>query len=97
MTRGTQLIQELILQGIRLWPHDGKMRYAGLPHRLTPTVKELLRQSREELLDLLTGVHTVPLSYGQQGLWSIHQQAQTRPPSRAGRPPSAAPSPCPST
>ena len=74
MSRTLTLLQELIIQGIRVWPRDGKLRYAGLPHLITPHAIGQLKQHRDELLTSLMASRTVPLSYGQQGLWTIQQQ-----------------------
>ena len=75
MTTTDALLQELTLQGIRLWPEAGKLRYAGPQQHITPELLQLLKQHKDALLHSLSEPRDFPLSYGQQGLWSIHQLA----------------------
>ncbi len=68
------LFQHLILRGIHLWVEQGAVRYTGPKKWMTPELNELLRQQKASLLELLGGSRSIPLSYGQQGLWTIQQQ-----------------------
>ncbi|MFZ4850932.1 MAG: condensation domain-containing protein, partial [Caldilinea sp.] len=69
--------QQLILEGIRLQPKNGKLHYAGLQQRITLHVLQRLKEYKDALIELLEQPEFYPLSYGQQGLWSIYQLAPT--------------------
>ncbi len=68
-------IQQTILSGIHLWSQNGRLRYSGPERRVTPQFLQLLRTHKEALLEQLLHIRSLPLSYGQQGLWAVHQLA----------------------
>lgn len=68
-------LQRLTLQGIQLWPQDGKLRYAGPQQRITPALLQELKAKKAALLQQLREPTYAPVSYGQRGLWFIHQQS----------------------
>jgi hypothetical protein len=74
MSDANILYQQLILRGIRLWVEQGELECTGPKKWMTPEIVELLRQQKAPLLDMLCGSRTIPLSYGQQGLWAVQQQ-----------------------
>ncbi|RRR78221.1 MAG: hypothetical protein EI684_00600, partial [Candidatus Viridilinea halotolerans] len=74
MDHSASLIQQLTLQGIRLWLAGEKLRYAGPPQRLTPDILATLKRHKADVVRYLSTTQLLPASYGQQGLWSIHQQ-----------------------
>lgn len=71
------LLQTACQQGIRLWPQEGKLRYRGAEHLLTPTLLEQLKTHKTALLQALSEPRYAPLSYGQKGLWLIQQSVPT--------------------
>lgn len=71
------LLQTLCQQGIRLWPQEGKLRYRGAEHLLTPALLEELKTHKAALLQALSEPRYAPLAYGQKGLWLIQQSVPT--------------------
>ena len=69
-----QIIQQLCLYGIHLWPEEESIAYDGPEHWLTDDLLMLLKAHKALLLNSLQSARTIPLSYGQQGLWTIQQQ-----------------------
>ena len=75
MSEVQQLLQTLCQRGIRLWPQDGKLRYRGAEHLLTPDLLAQLKTHKTALLQALSEPTYGPLAYGQKGLWLIQQSA----------------------
>lgn len=75
MNQAESFLQTLIPQGIRVWSQDGKLRYAGPRQRITPQLLNQLKVHKSELLRYFSEPTYAPLSYGQRGLWFIHQNA----------------------
>jgi amino acid adenylation domain-containing protein/thioester reductase-like protein len=75
MNKMEEFLQRLTLQGIHLWPQEGKLRCTGPQHRITPEVLRQLKTHKTELLQQLNEPSYAPLSVGQRGLWFIQQQA----------------------
>ncbi len=68
-------LQQLIVQGIQVWPEADKLRCGGPQHRITPALLQQLKEHKAALLQALSTAEYIALSYGQKGLWSIHQIA----------------------
>ncbi|MBE9065558.1 amino acid adenylation domain-containing protein [Leptolyngbya cf. ectocarpi LEGE 11479] len=72
-------LQDLSLQGVKLWADGDRLRTAGSQTVLTSNVVEQLKQHKSAILQLLhehpnvLNVH--PLSHGQRALWFLWQLA----------------------
>lgn len=77
MSEVKALLQTLCQQGIRLWPQEGKLRYRGAEHLLTPNLLAQLKTHKTALLQALSEPRYAPLAYGQKGLWLIQQSVPT--------------------
>ncbi|MER6124300.1 amino acid adenylation domain-containing protein [Streptomyces sp. NPDC001795] len=80
-----ELLEDLRADGVRLWLHQGRLRYRPHP-ALTQERIDLLRTHREEVVALLQAAVThesapstvrrpdaLPLSFAQEGLWFLQQ------------------------
>ena len=60
------LIDELMAQGVELWPDGDELRCRGPQRLLTPALLATLRTQKEQIIDQLhSGVEVLPLAYGQ--------------------------------
>lgn len=62
MSNVKALLQTLCQQGIRLWPQEGKLRYRGAEHLLTPELLAQLKTHKTALLQALTEPRYAPLA-----------------------------------
>ena len=76
----SHVLQDLIKRGAKLWTEEEQLRCQGPGEVLTPEVLAILKQHKNEFLDLLrenTSKHDeYPLSHGQQALWFLNQDAK---------------------
>ncbi len=76
MTMLTDLLRDLLIQGVELSIDDGKLRVRAPDDVLSPDKLETLRRHKDELLQLLPEFRfEAPLSVGQEGLWFIQHSA----------------------
>ena len=72
-------LQELLIGGIQLWIEDGRLRVDASGGGLPPEKLELIFQYESEMVRLLpTYSFEMPLSYGQEALWFVHQKATNK-------------------
>lgn len=91
MSTTAELLAHLSSLGVKLWDDDGYLSYRAPKGVLTPTLRAELAAHKADILDLLrqselsgptpaaglgrTEETHFPLSYGQQALWVVYQQA----------------------
>ncbi|NEP49755.1 MAG: amino acid adenylation domain-containing protein, partial [Moorea sp. SIO3C2] len=72
-----EFLQNLTLQGVKLWLDNGKLRSGGSQKVLTADIVNQLKQHKAEILQLLNDQPDIlqvhPLSYGQKGIWFLWQ------------------------
>ncbi|MBL8986311.1 MAG: amino acid adenylation domain-containing protein [Gemmatimonadetes bacterium] len=86
------LVAQLRELGVTLWLEGDRLRFAAPPGRLTPELREAMKQHRQELVELLAtaaGAEVaalppadrngpLPLSFAQQRLWLLDQMVPDR-------------------
>ncbi|MCP4378918.1 MAG: amino acid adenylation domain-containing protein, partial [bacterium] len=72
-------LQELASQGIELWLERERVRYRAPEQVMTPTLLSRMKANKAAIREALRQGDSIStshlLSYGQQGLWLIYQQA----------------------
>lgn len=77
----TELLKDLSQKGIQLWVEGDNLRYRAPQGVLTPTILDILRQHKAEILEQLRLAVTSeelsfqPLSQGQKALWFLYELA----------------------
>ena len=81
------LLSELRRANIRLWAEDDRLRYSAPKGRLTPEIRDQLRERKSEILAFLHKIRPsqdevftpvpregdMPLSFAQQRIWFLYQ------------------------
>ncbi|NJM21954.1 MAG: hypothetical protein HC907_26150 [Richelia sp. SM1_7_0] len=74
-----EFLKDLSQQNVELWVEGNKLRYRAPKEVLSSTILNQIKQHKIEIIDLLGkdfyGHKTIPLSYGQQGLWFLYKLA----------------------
>nr|UZC79442.1 KrmN [uncultured bacterium] len=93
MSTTAELLAQLSSLGIKLWDDDGYLGYSAPKGALTPALRAELAAHKADILELLRQSERAapapsvgrapeprfPLSYGQQALWVLYQQAPESP------------------
>lgn len=76
-----EILDALSEQNVQLWVEADRLRYRAPKGVLSPDLRALLAQNKEEILELLRrraaeSISSHPLSYSQKALWYLHQMAE---------------------
>ncbi|MEO1375821.1 MAG: amino acid adenylation domain-containing protein, partial [Cyanobacteria bacterium J06635_10] len=74
-----EFLKDLSRQNVELWVEGDKLRYRAPKEALNSTILNQIKQHKTEIINLLGrdfyNSKTIPLSYGQQGLWFLYKLA----------------------
>jgi amino acid adenylation domain-containing protein len=78
----TEMLADLALQKVQLWIEDNRLRYRAPKGTLSPSLRAVLSEHKNEIIEYLRENENLmqsvyPLSYGQKPLWLLHQVAPT--------------------
>jgi amino acid adenylation domain-containing protein len=68
-----QLLEDLRKKNIELWVENGNIRFRAPESAVTPSIKELIKTNKAEIISRLSTSSNTPLSYNQKALFSLYQ------------------------